>query len=338
MLYPLRFRPVYKNYLWGGRAFERLRTSGLSGGPLAESWEVSCHPSGISVIEGGMLDRLTLPEAIARIGAPLVGTDVLARHGTSFPLLAKFIDAALPLSVQVHPGDADALRLEGESFGKTEMWYVLEARRSATVVAGLVPGTTREALTRALEEGRPEPLLRTVEVRPGDVVDIPAGLVHAIGAGILLYELQTSCDITYRLHDYKRRDATGHLRPLHIPKALEVIDFDTRRDPVRRYLPPRRIADGTATGGAARRTLLSNDRFGIDELTLPIGATVRLETDGLAFRLLTAVEGSGWLRYADEAGKPGTMPLRLAETVLVPAALGAYSLEGPLKVLLAVPA
>ncbi len=337
MLYPLRFRPVYRPYLWGGRALERFRADVPATGPLAESWEVSCLPDGLSVVSGGVLDRLTLPDVIARFGPEVLGRDVAARTGGRFPLLVKLLDAALPLSVQVHPGDADAARLEVGQSGKAEMWYVLEARPGATVVAGLKTGTTRERLARALEEGDPEPLLHRIEVRPGDVVDIPPGSVHAIGAGLFLYELQQSSDVTYRLHDWGRRDAAGRQRPLQVPKALESIDFRHRAAGVRRALPYRRPDAGRTTGEVLRRTLVSNAHFRVDEFTLGIGSTARFEAAGDRFRVLTGVAGEGWLRYVDEKGRPVTMPLRTAETVLVPAALGGYVLEGPLTVLEAVP-
>lgn len=337
MLYPLRFRPIYRSYLWGGRSLERFRADVPATGPLAESWEVSCLPDGFSVVSGGALDRWALPDVVARYGSAVVGRDVAARFGERFPLLVKLIDSALPLSVQVHPADADAARLEVGRTGKAEMWYVLAARPGATVVAGLKSGTTRERLALALEQGDPEPLLHRIGVRPGDVVDIPPGSVHSIGAGLLLYELQQNSDVTYRLFDWGRRDAAGRQRPLQIPKALESIDFRHRAAGVRRALPFRRCDDGQATGEVLRRTLVANAHFRVDEFTLGIGSTARFEAAGDRFRILTGVAGEGWLRYVDEKGRPVTMPLRAAETVLVPAALGGYVLEGPLTALEAVP-
>jgi len=334
---PLRFRPVYKDYLWGGRRFEEFRGPIASSGPLAESWELSCHPQGPSVIVGGPLDGMTLSDAVALRGASLVGRSVAERCGSHFPLLLKFIDARLPLSVQVHPDDATALAREGWAAGKSEAWYVVAAEEGAQLIAGLVPGTTRDALAQALESGDPVPLLRTLSVRPGDVVDLPAGRVHAIGAGLLLYEVQQNSDLTYRLHDYGRRDAAGNLRPLHVDRALDAIDFADAADallPVRAPLP---VRNADATGSVGHRSLVSNAYFSFEEWTLADGATCRFLLDGERFEALTCVEGDGLLSFTDGNGAEASLRLASFDTVMIPADLGAYALAGPLKVLRALP-
>ena len=337
MDFPLRFRPIYKDYLWGGRRFESYRGPVASTGPLAESWELSCHPQGPSTIEGGPLDGLTLPDAVVRYGSALLGNAIVKTCGDHFPLLLKLIDARLPLSVQVHPDDATALAREGWAAGKSEAWYVVAAEDGAELVAGLTPGTTREALAAALAAGHPEPFLRSVRVHPGDVVDIPAGRVHAIGAGLLLYEIQQNSDLTYRLFDYHRRDAEGNLRPLHIEKALDAIVFGDDADAVLPARPPLPVRDAGVSGDVRRRALVSNDFFELEEWTLADGATRCFAPDDGRFEALTCVEGAGLVRWTDGEGTEASLRLRTFETVMIPASLGAYALAGPVKVLRALP-
>jgi mannose-6-phosphate isomerase len=337
MLYPLRFLPVYKDYPWGGRSLESLRGPIPTPGILAESWEVSCHPNGPSVVLDGSLAGIPLPDLVARFGEALLGRRVVADNGTDFPLLAKFIDARESLSIQVHPDDAYAQVHEGWSHGKNEMWYVVAAAPGSKLVVGLKPGTTRARFAEAIAEGRSETLLRFAPVFPGDVVDIPAGRLHGIGPGLLIYEVQQNCDLTYRVYDYGRRDAMGNPRPLHVEQALDVIDFDDPSDAILRRMAPIPVSAASTTGAVGFRPLLSNAYFQVEEWTLAQGAAATFMAEGERFRILSAVEGTGQVRYVQEDGAPGFVEFRQSESLLIPATLGRYDVEGPVRFLQSLP-
>lgn len=215
-----RLRPAFKDYLWGGH---RLRDQFGKDSPYeitAESWELSAHPDGQSHIVGGPYDGWAFGDFVREKGTAVCGW----KSGTfdRFPILIKFIDASNPLSVQVHPFDDYAYVNENE-FGKNEMWYVMDARPGAFLYCGFSKDISRQELERRIGDGTIEEVLNKVPVQTGDVVFIPAGTVHAIGAGILICEIQQNSNSTYRVYDYNRRDAEGNLRPLHIKKALDVI-------------------------------------------------------------------------------------------------------------------
>jgi len=224
-LYPLELDRFLNPRLWGG---ERLVSFlGLSqpeeGEPLGESWQVY----GDNRILNGPLQGRTLAEVTAEAGAALIGTVASERYGDTFPLLAKFIDAADKLSIQVHPDDAYVHEREAESgfHGKSEAWLILEAAPDASIVWGFRDALTPDEVKAAAREGRLERHLNVVPVKAGDVIYNPAGTVHAIGGGIFLFEIQQASDLTYRLYDYDRKDARGQPRDLHLDKALEVGDL-----------------------------------------------------------------------------------------------------------------
>ena len=307
-----------------------------------------CHPNGPSLILDGPLSGVSLPDAIARFGEALLGRRIVADGGSDFPLLAKFIDAREPLSVQVHPGDAYAQAHEGWSHGKNEMWYVVAAAPGSELVVGLKPGTTRPQFAEAVAAGRCEALLRSAPVFPGDVVDIPAGRLHGIGAGLLIYEVQQNCDLTYRVYDYGRRDAQGKERPLHVAQALDVIDFNDPSDAILRRTDPIPVryagmqgatdADAVSTTGAVGfRPLLSNLYFQVEEWTLAQGATATFTAEGERFRILTAVDGAGRVHYVQEDGSQDAVGFRKSDSLLIPAALGRFVVEGPVRFLQSLP-
>ena len=222
-LYPLRFRPLLRRYIWGGRRLERSLGKRLPpGDDWAESWEICDRGADQSVVEFGPLAGSTLGDLMGRHGRELLG-----RHHpqTRFPLLLKFLDAARTLSVQVHPDDARAARLTPPDLGKTEAWVVLEAEPGSLIYAGLKPGVDRNTLATAIREGRCEDCLHVVRASPGDCIFLSAGTVHAIGAGLLVAEIQQSSDVTYRLYDWNRPGPDGRPRPLHVEQGLDAIDF-----------------------------------------------------------------------------------------------------------------
>ena len=234
MLYPLKFKPRVKERIWGGQAI--LSKKGKAAGRLAkdklygESWDLSSVKGDISVVANGFLKGNNLQEIIEVYMGELVGEEIFERYGLEFPLLVKYLDCNDKLSVQVHPDDALALERH-DSFGKTEAWYVVDCKPGAAIYLGFKDlNITREEYIAAVAESRLESLLNRVEVKPGDVFFIPAGTVHALGAGIEVVEVQQTSDITYRIYDWDRVDAAGKGRELHTALAVDAIDFEADAD------------------------------------------------------------------------------------------------------------
>ncbi|HOK51132.1 MAG: type I phosphomannose isomerase catalytic subunit [Bacteroidales bacterium] len=223
-LYPLKFKPILKDVLWGGTKLRDLLHKKGASDRCGESWEISDVPGASSVVANGFLAGNTLSELVEVYMDDLVGGAVFERFGERFPLLIKFIDANDRLSVQVHPNDEMALR-EHNSWGKTEMWYVVQAEPDAGLIVGFNRPMDAETYVKYLNEGRLEEILHFEKVKAGDVVFLPAGRIHAIGAGLLIAEIQQTSDITYRIYDWNRLDATGKPRELHTELALKAIDF-----------------------------------------------------------------------------------------------------------------
>jgi mannose-6-phosphate isomerase len=331
MLYPLKFRPIFKNYIWGGRRLADLGKVLPDQGVVAESWEISCHPNGPSVIANGVLAGMPLPEATGRFGRLLLGQSLPDQSIRQFPLLVKFIDANDWLSVQVHPDDRFATLHESGEAGKSEMWYMIAAEPGASLIAGIRPDVGRDDLAAALASDACLDLFQKVAVKAGDVVNIPAGLVHAAGQGLLICEVQQSSDVTYRLYDYQRRDPQGQSRPLHLAKGLAAIDFKMTGKMAKRGL-------AISQGGLSSRILVLNRYFLVEELTLR--GEAEFTSDGSRFMTLTAVSGQGEIRYHDEANLSAgpfarwtATSLRQGESVLIPACLGDWRLAGDLTLI-----
>ena len=216
MLYPFELKPVLKDIIWGGTRLASEYKKAESGRKIAESWELCVHENGANIIDNGIYTGKGL-DYIFNLNKDIVKQG----YNGDFPVLIKFIDAEQDLSVQVHPDDAYASKYDGES-GKTEIWYIMDCVPGAKLVYGLSSDYTRDELADAIKCGRFEACLNYVDVKPGDIYFIPAGLIHAIGSGILLAEIQQNSDTTYRLYDYNRPGADGKLRELHTEKALDV--------------------------------------------------------------------------------------------------------------------
>jgi len=305
--YPLRFQPLFRRYLWGGRRLETLLNKPIGdGNDYAESWEVVDHGSDQSIVQHGPAAELTLQQLVADQPQQLFG-----RHAPlpQFPLLMKLLDCNRTLSVQVHPNDAQAALLDPPDLGKTEAWVVLAADQGSKIYAGLKPGVSPERLRRAIDQGNCDQLLHVLEPQVGDCVFIPAGTVHALGAGLVIAEIQQASDTTFRLFDWNRVDAAGQSRPLHVESSLATIDFD--RGPVAMQQP-------TATGQSGRERLVECDKFVMERSTLD---TLQRVGGDDRFHLLLVVEGA--VEVADDrAGRP----LALGESCLLPAAVGAVEL------------
>lgn len=303
----LRFRPIFRRYLWGGRRLATMLGRALPpGDDYAESWEIVDHGADQSVVRAGSLAGRTLHELVRECGAALLGRDA---PRPSFPLLMKLLDCNRTLSVQVHPNDAQAAQLDPPDLGKTEAWVVLAAEPASKIYAGLKPGVTRDDLAAALARGECEALLHEFEPAAGDCVFIPAGTVHALGAGLVVAEIQQASDTTFRLFDWNRVDADGKPRPLHIAESLAVIDY--QRGPVAPQTPQ-------ATGMPGRERLAACDKFVLDRVTLERPTTIGGDD---RCHVLAVIAGA----VAAE-GDPAGAPLALGDTALAPAAAGRIEL------------
>ena len=229
MNYPLLFEPQLKERIWGGNKLKEILHKQAEGDNLGESWEISNVPGSSSVVKNGGLKGWTLERLLQEEGEQLLGKRLRQQFGTEFPLLIKYIDARTALSVQLHPGDELAQKRHN-SFGKTEMWYIMQAEEGAVINVGFKNTTSKEEYLDFLEKGKITELLNFEQVREGDAVFINTGKVHAIGAGVLLAEIQQTSDITYRIYDWDRTDANGVARELHTDLALEAIDFEKKED------------------------------------------------------------------------------------------------------------
>jgi mannose-6-phosphate isomerase len=304
-LYPLRFTPILRRLIWGGRRLGTVLHKPIGdASDYAESWEISDYRDSVSVLENGSLAGSTIRELIQWYGTGLVGPALAG--ALQFPLLVKYIDAHQDLSVQVHPDDEKGRRLAGDS-GKTETWVILDAEPGSLIYAGLQQGVDRSEFAAAIRSGRVEPLLHRIEPKAGDCILIESGTVHAIGAGVLLAEIQETSDATFRVYDWGRVGPDGKPRALHIEQALESIDFE--RGPVKPIAPRVELLPGAGK----REHLSRSDYFALERLEIsqpvPVGRSDR-------FTILMSLAGSFDVRHVAE-------PVRVefGQTVLLPAAV-----------------
>ncbi len=286
---PFLLKPAGKDYLWGGHRLKDDFSKEIDMEPLAETWECSTHPDGPSIVASGAHKGMLLTEVLKE-HPEYMGTHPKTDGG--LPILIKFIDAKQDLSVQVHPDDEYAKKYEHGSLGKTEMWYVLDATKDARLVYGFYHDISKEKLKKSLEEGTVERYLQRVKVKKDDLFYIEAGTVHAIGAGILIAEIQECSNITYRMYDYNRMDKDGKPRTLHIERALEVanrIGTQTPRQPMRVL----RYQKGCASELLCRCKYFQVERQLIN--TEKCREMADFQTDGNSFQVLLCVDGCGTL-------------------------------------------
>jgi len=311
-LYPLLFTPVLKDYIWGGRNLETKLGRPLPAGTIAESWEIAAHPDGQSVVENGRFAGQTLSELHQQLGLDLIGSrNEWAQQRQKFPLLIKLLDANDALSVQVHPNDAYALANEGNELGKTEMWVVLQAEPEAAIILGLSQATTAAEFRTAIESGALEPFLHRIPVQAGDVVCVPSGSVHAILSGLLIAEIQQNSNTTYRVFDWNRTQ-NGQARPLHIDKALDVINFQQVQPGL---CQPELVAQD---GGVTRWQLCHNEYFVTERVKMGEGAEYRGQCDGQSLEIWGVLEGH--VTVNDVA-------ITAVRFTLLPAALGEFTVK-----------
>lgn len=228
-MYPLKFHPILKERLWGGQKLKAVLGKDIPNDITGESWEISTVKGDVSLISNGKYAGTSLQELIDKSPEDLLGKSVFERFGKEFPILIKFIDAKLDLSIQLHPNDKLA-KERHNSFGKTEMWYIMNADDDAKLIVGFNQDVTKEEYNKSLKNDKLLELLNYENVNEGDAFFINTGKIHAIGAGVLLAEIQQTSDITYRVFDFNRRDKNGNLRELHTEQALDAIDYEKKDD------------------------------------------------------------------------------------------------------------
>jgi len=319
-LYPLRFEPLFRRYVWGGRRLQSFLGKQLpAGGDYAESWEVVDHGVDQSIVSAGRLQGLTLHEIVINHGRELLGVQRSLRQ---FPLLLKLLDCNQNLSVQVHPNDQQARQLDPPDLGKTEAWVVLHAEPGSVIYAGLKRGFDRAAFEREVHRGTTELCLHRFAPQVGDCIFIPAGTLHALGKGLIVAEIQQASDTTFRVFDWNRVGPDGKPRQLHLEAALSVIDYDA--GPVSPQQPQ-------PTERPHVRQLVACDKFVLNRWSLthscPIGGDDRAH-------IISVLEGT-----LQVAGDPVGQPLVKGQTILIPAELGACRLmpEEPVVLLDAYP-
>lgn len=229
LLYPLKFQPILKDKIWGGEKLNHYFNKNSSSKQLGESWEISAVPGDISLVANGRLKGESLQSLLNVYAKDLVGDKNYQRFGKEFPLLIKFIDAKQDLSIQLHPND-ELAKSRHNSFGKTEMWYVMQADKDANLIVGFNQKMNKETYLKHLKDKTLTQILNFDKVKEGDTYLIEAGLIHAIGAGVLLAEIQQTSDVTYRVYDWDRVDAQGNERELHNDIAIDAFDFNMKDD------------------------------------------------------------------------------------------------------------
>ena len=304
MLYPFTFQPIFKERVWGGREIERLYGKKLPpGAPIGESWEISDRPGDASVIANGPFAGKNLRWLMEHHARELLG-DAKAAGRNRFPLLCKILDARDKLSLQVHPPGNKAAELGGEP--KTEMWFIADAAPGAELYVGLKRGVTRAEFERKIRDGSVAECFHRLPVKPGDSMFLPSGRVHAIGAGLVIFEIQQNSDTTYRVFDWNRVGLDGRPRELHVAESLASIDFGDFEPPL--------IQSRFAGGDVKSRPLVTDPLFNVEALEAKAGAGLSLKP--LKLQIIAAVRGQ-----LEIEGASTIVNLSAGEFCLVPANL-----------------
>lgn len=311
-MYPMKLTAPLKDYIWGGTKLKTEFGKETNLEKVAESWQLSCHKDGSSVIANGEYAGKTLPEYIEAAGKAVLGSDCASFE--YFPILIKLIDAKDNLSVQVHPNNDYAMRVEGE-YGKTEMWYIVDCEPGAKLLYGFQHEISKEEFAQRIADNTLLEVTNAVEVHKGDCFFIEAGTLHAIGKGILIAEIQQNSNTTYRIYDYGRIGNDGKPRPLHVEKAKDVTNLCP---PTR---PTRPEGDPVDCGGYTTCLLSSCEYFTVHTLTLNSEANLR--ADEKSFHSLMCLDGE-----AELTSENGSVILKKGDSVFLPAGFGAYKLSG----------
>lgn len=312
--YPLQFEPILKERIWGGEKLKTILNKPITSKITGESWELSTVEGDISVVANGELKGKSLMELINEKPNEILGTEVYKRFGKQFPLLFKYLDAREDLSIQVHPNDKLA-KERHNSFGKTEMWYVTQADADARIIVGFKENSSKEEYLKHLNDKSLVSILDTVKAKPGDVFFLETGTVHAIGAGLVVAEIQQTSDITYRLYDFDRKDAQGNTRELHVDLALDAINYN-KVDTQKKY------ETKTNTSNVVVDCAYFTTNF------LPLENKLEVSKSGETFTVYMCIEGSFEIEYDGfkQSYKKG-------DTILVPAEINAFVLTGNASIL-----
>lgn len=305
--YPIKFNPIPKQKLWGGQKLKDKLNKSFIGDDIGESWEISGVNEAISIVNNGKLKGRSLQDILAQYTAEILGDSVYKTFSNEFPLLIKYIDANQDLSVQLHPNDALA-KQRHDSFGKTEMWYIMDAEPSSRLILGFKENIDENSYQEALSNGSLPQILNEVPVKSGDTFFIPTGTVHAIGSGILLAEIQQTSDITYRIYDWDRVDANGNARTLHQEEAIAAINYDFKGEKV----TYQQIDN-------ASNTMISCPYFTTN--LLPISGKKKINSNIDSFVIYMCVSGAATIE-----GDGFSEDIHYGETVLIPAALKDYTI------------
>jgi len=313
-MYPLQFEPILKERIWGGEKLKTILNKPITSKITGESWELSTVEGDVSVVANGELKGKSLMELIDESPNEILGTEVYNRFGKQFPLLFKYLDAREDLSIQVHPNDKLA-KERHNSFGKTEMWYVTQADADARIIVGFKEDSSKEEYLKHLNDKTLVSILDTVKAKPGDVFFLETGTVHAIGAGLVVAEIQQTSDITYRLYDFDRKDAQGNTRELHVDLALDAINYN-KVDTQKKY------ETKTNTSNVVVDCPYFTTNF------LPLENKLEVSKSGASFTVYMCIEGSFEIEYS---GFKQTYIK--GDTILVPAEINAFILNGNASIL-----
>ncbi len=313
-LYPLQFGPILKERIWGGEKLKTILNKPITSKITGESWELSTVEGDVSVVSNGILAGKSLNELIDSNPEEVLGTKVYAKFGKQFPLLFKYLDAREDLSIQVHPNDALAKKRHN-SFGKTEMWYVMQADKDSELIVGFKENSNAEEYLENLKNKSLLSILDNIKVEVGDVFFLETGTVHAIGAGMVIAEIQQTSDITYRLYDFDRVDADGNTRELHVDLALEAINYN-KIDTYKKY---------------SKNKNQSNSVVDCSYFTtnfIPLDGKIEVNKTGESFTVYMCVEGEFEIDF--EAEK---IHYKKGDTVLIPAGLKDFTMTGKASLL-----
>lgn len=308
-LYPLKFKPILKDKIWGGEKLGWVLDKPIGESKnCGESWEISGVPGDISVVSEGNLAGKSLTELIDEFKGNLIGEKVYEKFGNKFPLLIKFIDANDDLSIQVHPND-ELAKKRHNSFGKTEMWYVVDAEEGATLISGFNKPMNKKEYLKVFEEGRLTDILNMEPVHRDDVFFLPAGRIHTIGKGLLIAEIQQTSDVTYRIYDFDRVDAEGRSRELHVEEALDAIDFEFHDEYKTSY-------DRNAT-----ETVLVRSNYFITNKLVIENSISRDYSAKDSCIILMCLAGSGSIEFEDDS-----INYKLGDSILIPNVLSSIKI------------
>jgi mannose-6-phosphate isomerase len=313
-LYPLQFEPILKERIWGGTKLKTYLNKPISSNITGESWEISTVENDVSIVANGFYKGKSINELINEFPDEILGTKAYKQFGKQFPLLFKYLDAREDLSIQLHPND-ELAKKRHNSFGKTEMWYVMQADENARLIVGFKEKSTPEEYLKHINNKTIVDILDTKKVKQGDVFFLETGTVHALGAGIVIAEIQQTSDITYRVYDFDRVDANGNSRELHIDLALEAINYETVD--AQKYYSKNENQSNTIVDCRYFTTYI-----------IPLNGAVKVNKNQNSFTVYMCVDGSFELKINAEI-----FYYQKGDTVLIPAALTNFELSGSASIL-----